>query len=67
MAARRPRYGTLATIKRDQFVVEVTEASRECWVVVLLYQEKCALLSLTSCDHVFRNVSFVSISCLSET
>jgi hypothetical protein len=45
-AAKKPKYGTVRSILRDAFVREVTEASRDCWVVVLLDQEKWVLLDL---------------------
>lgn len=40
-AANRRRYGIVSSIQRADFVREVTEASRECWVIVLLNQDKC--------------------------
>lgn len=38
-AAGRPRFGAVTRIARDQFIGQVTEASRECWVVVHLFQD----------------------------
>lgn len=37
-AAARPRFGTLDEVSGSEFVARVTEASREYWVVVLLYK-----------------------------
>lgn len=42
-AAGRPKFGAVTRIARDQFIGQVTEASRECWVVVHLSQDTCAL------------------------
>jgi hypothetical protein len=39
--AARPMFGKVGRIAREQFVREVTEASRDCWVVVHLFQDKC--------------------------
>ena len=44
--AARPMFGKVGRIGREQFVSEVTEASRDCWVVVHLFQDKCAALPL---------------------
>ncbi len=46
-AAKKPRYGKISSIVRNQFVREVTEASRDCWVVVLLSQERCVCCNLS--------------------
>ena len=41
-AAQRSKFGSLGSILRDEFVSQVTEDSRDSWVVVLLYQERYA-------------------------
>ncbi len=41
-AAQRPKFGSMGSIARDEFVSQVTEGSRDNWVVVLLYQERYA-------------------------
>ena len=38
-AAARPTHGKVGRIAREQFIGEVTEASRDCWVVVHLFQD----------------------------
>lgn len=58
-AAKRPQFGTLGVIQRDDFVQEVTEASRECWVVVLLNQEKCARLGRRSTHTIHSRMQVV--------
>ena len=40
-AAQRPKFGSVGCIARDEFVSQVTEDSRDSWVVVLLHQERC--------------------------
>ena len=47
-AAQRPRFGSLGSISRNDFVSQVTEGSRDNWVVVLLHQERCALSQPTA-------------------
>ena len=44
-AAKPLTFGSVGKITREQFVSEVTEASRECWVIVHLYKDKYAPLT----------------------
>ena len=41
-AAKALTFGSVAKITREQFVSEVTNASRDSWVIVHLYKDKCA-------------------------
>lgn len=38
--ASKRRFGSVLKIVREQFVAEVTEASKQSWVVVHLYKDK---------------------------
>ncbi len=38
--ASKRKFGSVAKIVREEFVQEVTEGSRQCWVVVHLYKDK---------------------------
>ena len=38
--ASKRRFGSVLKIVREQFVQEVTEASRQCWVIAHLYKDK---------------------------
>ncbi len=41
-AAQRPKFGSLGSISRDEFISQVTEGSCNNWVIVLLFHERCA-------------------------
>ncbi|CAL8464062.1 g3597 [Coccomyxa elongata] len=65
-AANRRRYGTVSSIQRADFVREVTEASRECWVIVLLNQDKilgCQVLlhCLVQLAQQYQHLKFISM------
>jgi hypothetical protein len=71
-AAARPRFGSLDEISGADFVSRVTEASRQYWVVCLLYKPShagCALLEgcLRELARKYPNTRFlkiVSTSCI---
>lgn len=39
-AAQRDKYGEVIQISKPEFVKEVTEASKECYVVVHLFKDQ---------------------------
>jgi hypothetical protein len=62
----RARFGDVNEITKDEWVKQVTEASRSCWVVVHLYQDsviECRLLeeSLQILARKFKYIKFLKI------
>lgn len=65
-AAKKQRYGTVSSIQRADFLREVTESSRDSWVVVLLNQEKilgCQVLlhCLRQLAEQYQHIKFISM------
>lgn len=65
-AAFTNRFGDVIGIGKDDWIREVTEGSKDCWVVVHLYQDsvvECNIVeeALDELAKKFRNVKFVKI------
>ena len=56
----------MGSIARDEFVSQVTEGSRDNWVVVLLFQERHAADSPCSCFHAIRRTDLSRILSVSR-
>lgn len=62
----RDRYGEVYEINKDEWVREVTECSKGCWVIAFLYQDsiiECRLMEdrLMTLSKKFKYVKFVKI------
>lgn len=60
------RFGKVFEISKDEWISEVTEASKQCWVVVLLYSNSildCNLMEniMTQLASKFMKVKFLKI------
>ncbi|KAI9224015.1 thioredoxin-like protein [Blastocladiella britannica] len=65
-AASRKRFGEVTAISKPDFVREVSDASKECWVVCYLYKDSipaCKLLTaiLSRVAAAYRETKFVKI------
>ena len=48
--AKRPQFGLITNIVRADFIPEVTSASKDVWVIVHLYKDKCTVFCLRCCS-----------------
>lgn len=65
-ASARNRFGDVVEIVKDEWVREVTDASKSCWVIVHLYQDyitECRLLenALLILASKFKYIKFLKI------
>jgi len=55
-ASTRPTTGTLELIRSSEFREKVTNASKDCWVVVLLFKSECAPICAVTAVGGFHHV-----------